>query len=48
MFGLLGCFVKKEINEKILGKSLKTMLHRGPDSSGILKYNINAEDQKKK
>lgn len=40
MCGLLGCFVKKELNKKILNTSLRLMSHRGPDSSDISKFTI--------
>ena len=40
MCGLLGCFVKNNISEKLLKKSLKLMSHRGPDSSNFQKYTI--------
>ena len=40
MCGLLGCFVKNNIDEKLLKKSLKLISHRGPDSSNLQKYTI--------
>ena len=41
MCGLLGCLTKKKLDKKLIEKSLNLMSHRGPDNSGILKFEIN-------